>query len=280
MRVPDELRESVCFICVRKSDSKGTQQYHVGGTGFFVSMLNEFNADLSHVYLVTARHCVERASTHGDLYLRLNLRHGNSTLVQVNTEWVFAENDAVDVAVLPFIPDPSIYQFTHVTESLFAIDETIQRESIGPGDDLVVIGLFTHRFGKQRNNPIVRSGIIAGMPDDPLIDQDDRPYFAYLVELRSIGGLSGSPVFVFLHPGRVQERKIKLESKVFLLGLIRGHWDYRKPADLVDFLGNELEYVNMGIGIVTPVQEISRILHGEKLTAMRKSSAEKKPNQP
>ena len=33
---------------------------------------------------------------------------------------------------------------------------------------------------------------------EPLTDKRRKPYYAYLAELRSIGGLSGSPVFVFI----------------------------------------------------------------------------------
>ena len=74
-----------------------------------------------------------------------------------------------------------------------------ERNGIGPGDELFAIGLFSLRVGTQRNIPIVRSGILAAMPyDSEPFTKDGHPYHAYLAEMRSIGGLSGSPVFIFM----------------------------------------------------------------------------------
>ena len=82
---------------------------------------------------------------------------------------------------------------------MFADDVQIRSLNVGIGDELITVGLFTQRHGAQKKIPIVRSGIIAAMPDEPFEDQNTgKPYHAYLVEARSIGGLSGSPVFVSL----------------------------------------------------------------------------------
>jgi hypothetical protein len=72
---------------------------------------------------------------------------------------------------------------------------------------------------------------------------------AYLAEGRSIGGLSGSPVFVrntvnIPIPG--PEGKVKYISGVggvHLLGLMHGHWNASSPALNTE----EAEVVNMGV---------------------------------
>jgi hypothetical protein len=52
--------------------------------------------------------------------------------------------------------------------------------------------------GRQRNIPIVRIGNVASMPHEPVATKNRGAIEAYLVEARSVGGLSGSPVLVQL----------------------------------------------------------------------------------
>jgi len=95
--------------------------------------------------------------------------------------------------------------------------EYVKRHDIGPGADLVVVGLFTMHHGTRRNLPIVRRGTLASLPHEPLRDEAARPFDAYIAEVISIGGLSGSPVFVGI-PG----------GPAYLLGIIRAHWYLRE----------------------------------------------------
>ena len=84
---------------------------------------------------------------------------------------------------------------------------------------------------------------------------------AYLIEARSIGGLSGSPVFVNLGNSRIIDGK-SMKSKggpvCFLIGLIHGHYD--NNADeidiLEDFENEQTSRVNTGIAIVTPINHL------------------------
>lgn len=55
-------------------------------------------------------------------------------------------------------------------------------------------GLYRNHYGAQRNIPVVRSEIIAARREEP-IETALGPMDAYLVEVRSIGGLSGSPAY-------------------------------------------------------------------------------------
>jgi len=269
MRIPDEILQSVCFLCV-EDKRQGQSILRYGGTGFFVSIPSETNPNIGHIYLITARHCVERAKPFGSLYLRVNTIDGGTKFAKVQKDWSYPEDPAADVVVLPWAPNSTVFEYKHIPLSMFATDERVDEHGIGVGDDLTVTGLFTQHFGKQRNQPIVRTGIIAAMPNEPFEDRDTGlPYSAYLAEVRSIGGLSGSPVFVVLGPGRTHKGKIDMSFRFLLLGLIRGHWDYKQDKTSIDFSKDELEQVNMGIGLVTPIHEALKIINRGDLLKMR-----------
>jgi hypothetical protein len=268
MRVPDEVLQCVCFICVKSGDV-----YRYGGTGFFVSVPSEMYPKARYVYLITAKHCIEKAQQYGNLYLRLNKVDGKADMVKVEAKWLYSDREASDVAVLRFPSLRHVFQYKHIAEDMFATEERIEKQGIGVGDDLVITGLFTERYGNQRNIPIVRSGVIAAMPDEPLEDIDTGlEYNAYLAEVRSIGGLSGSPVFVFLGPARSLKGKITISQKIYLLGLVRGHWDIRHRGQPLGFTEDELQAVNMGIAIITPFQDALEIINGEELVRERKQA--------
>src|SRR5215204_2658959 len=75
VRIPDTLLKCVCFLCVEGRDSQGVR-WRYGGTGFFLVVMSDVIPDQGSVYLVTAKHCVERAQQYGALYLRLNTVDG------------------------------------------------------------------------------------------------------------------------------------------------------------------------------------------------------------
>jgi hypothetical protein len=133
-----------------------------------------------------------------------------------------------------------------------------------------VIGLFSSHVGQRRNLPIVRSGNLASMPVEPLIDADTGYEFnAYLAEVRSIGGLSGSPVFVVLNPDTrlIDDQAAEGTLVVYLLGMVRGHWDRRFE---LDFHETEFERLNTGIAMVTPITDVLALLEREEFVSYRK----------
>jgi hypothetical protein len=198
-----------------------------------VGVRPEAELEGAYLYVVTAKHCIEKAKNFGDVFLRIDNPGGGFELIKVASEWIYAENEAVDVAVLGEALALDNYEYAYIPAEMFATDEIIRENHIGIGDNLVIPGLFTQRQGTQKNLPIVRTGVIASMPDEPLQDPNTGlEYEGYLAEVRSIGGLSGSPVFVVLDPGRLIKGSQRFHHQTFLLGLIRGHWDYRKKRHL------------------------------------------------
>ncbi|MFY9949544.1 MAG: hypothetical protein WAK27_12680, partial [Candidatus Sulfotelmatobacter sp.] len=226
LRIPDDLIKCVGFV------SRYAQTLKFGGTAFVVGV----KMDETHIYahLVTAKHVAE-AIEPGESVIAMNaLDRAPRYLYTGDTHWFYhpTEPDSVDVAVLPFgcerFPD---YDLTWIAEDCFATDQRIAEFGIGLGDELVIIGLFTKFFGSSHLIPIVRTGNIAMMPRDKVPVKDFGEIEAYLAEGRSIGGLSGSPVFVrnTVHiAGMNKDLKPSYTAglgPLHFLGLMHGHWD-------------------------------------------------------
>jgi hypothetical protein len=106
---------------------------------------------------------------------------------------------------------------------------------------------------------------------------------AYLIEARSIGGLSGSPVFVHLGIARIREGgrlvTAKTQEGVFYwMGLVHGHYDYGRDLTHADGAVQDTERqperINMGIAIVVPADRILEIFEEPKLKQFEKEAAE------
>ena len=267
MRLPNEILLSAVFLCVKEGGA-----VKPAGTGFVLTVESDAPTDNRHTYLVTARHCVEQAKRYGSLYVRLNSHGGGGTaLLELPSAWEYHEDETNDVAVIRF-PGPPIYQMMLFERESLATSDLIAEKSIGVGEELVVVGLFSSHHGRTVNLPIVRSGIIAAMPSEPIQDpQSGLDFDAYLAEVRSIGGLSGSPVWVAIDPGRPISGPASFRSPAwsfYLLGLIRGHW--QKEEDwLADFGNSEHESLNTGIAMVTPIQKALDIIDSETLVKER-----------
>jgi len=262
VRIPDDLLSTPFFFGGR--DPRG--QLHYRATAFRISMKSPTGRVLGAFCLVTARHNVERAiEEYGNVWVRANTDEGGARDIEITADWAYPDNPASDVAVVPFdiLEDLSALP---VPTGWFVTDEIVESRRIGIGEELVVIGLFSRHVGTNRNLPIVRSGNLASMPIEPLVDEDTgRDYHAYLAEVRSIGGLSGSPVFAALNPAtRIQlprDGPVVLGQMFYLLGLIRGHWPHDHERD---FGQAEKEQLNSGIAIVTPIADVLPVLERER----------------
>jgi hypothetical protein len=275
MWVPSEFTKAVCFLCV---EHKGRKLY--GGTAFLVSKGEPDFPDIGLCYLVTAKHCVISAcDRYGNLFCRINTTNGRTRFLSLpcygSSNW-FLSDDA-DVAVLPFDIDATIDMGTFPA-NVFLTDALIEKENIGQGDELFMIGLFEAIHGRRRNVPVVRSGMIASMfPGEPLQDRDSgQDYRAFLIEARSIGGLSGSPVLMALrtraeyHP--TPRGFNPWTHSLVLMGLIRGHFDLpNNEAMRPDFGTGTMERLNAGIAIVTPIQEVERLLMDDGVRKARRA---------
>jgi hypothetical protein len=269
MRVPDEIRQCVVFVGLPEIRN-GQQIISFKGTAFFVSFPTDVIPGAHYLYLVTARH-VAVALEGKPFLVRVNTKDGKSELIRgEGVKWWYHPIDSsIDVAVISWLP-PQQVEYKSIPVSMFLSEEIIRSKSIGTGDEVFITGLFAHLVGSSRNLPIVRMGNIAMMPGEPVASKELGNIEAYLIEARSIGGLSGSPAFVR------ETSTLGGVGSFWLLGLMHGHWDI--PADtkndqlLTD--SDKNGQVNMGIAIVIPAKKILEVLNQQLLIENRKKNDE------
>jgi hypothetical protein len=292
MLIPNEIRKCVAFVGYR--DTSGTM--YLAGTAFF--LIHTVGEDLKHgfLYLVTAKHVIDGIRDKGcdAVFIRLDIKGGGKPgwVKSDLSRWHFhpTEPDTVDVAMVGVSADViNVADLEAYPSHRIATDEVIQQFDVGVGNEVFFPGLFKNHIGAERNIPIVRVGNIAAMLEEKVRISRDKEIDAYLVEARSIGGLSGSPVFVHLGALRLKNGQIMQASEdhgiFFLLGLMVGHWREHGITD-ADSVRSEpgmpTEQVNMGIGIVVPAQRVMEVVNQPKIKEaeekfLQKKSAENSP---
>ena len=267
MLVPDEIRQCVLFLGFINTPSDDVQVFKPIGTAFIVSIPAENLEESWHVYLVTAKH-VAVALEGKNFWARVNIKNGEAKFIEGDgVKWWYHPTDgSVDVAVIPWAP-PEQVEHKQIPTSLFLSDEIIGEKSIGAGDLVFMTGLFTKLAGLSKNLPIVRMGNIAMMPDEKVPTRAFGDIEAYLIEARSIGGLSGSPAFV-------QETILGGGGKIYLLGLVHGHWDIplESENEMEDIEGGSA--INMGIAIVIPAKIILAVINQPELIEKKREAEE------
>lgn len=257
MKIPDDIRKCVLFIGYKSSE----KEYSMLGSGFLFG----FNLNVPQ-FVVTAKHIIDKIKSKNLVHVcfRINNSEGQSEWVETNIEqWRSHKTDSqVDVSFLPtqfksgldLLALPSSYGITN---------EKIEKDNIGLGDEVFITGLFRHHFGNKKNIPIVRVGNISSLHEEKIVVRKGVEIDAYLIEARSIGGLSGSPVFVNLGlirpkdglPFRVSDHP----NNVVFLGLIHGHFDVKNTevdANTTIDDGLSLSQINTGMAIVVPYHVI------------------------
>jgi len=269
MRVPDQIRKCVLFIGLPDMPEP---EYR--GTGFIVTVPGTQSNHFA--FMVTARHVAERLQGK-DFYIRANKRDRTAVALKgrPGDPWWFHPTDRkhVDAAVTLFAPSQlAELDIEHVPFNMFINHATLEVQNIGIGDEVFIPGLFTKVTETTRNIPIVRTGTIAMIPGERIPFGDDF-IDAYLIESRSIGGLSGSPVFVrqtvametssspMIVAGRRPDRVMHgVGGQIYLLGSMIGHWDVPEG-----FSPTQAEAVNMGIAPVVPASKILEIIFQPEL---------------
>ena len=193
-----------------------------GGTAFIIGVPFEgySKAPLAkiHKFLVTNAHVIER----GYEWARFMGKDGTAHIIDLRHEWFLHRGgDDLAIALLPSDRFPA-WKTCRIQRNMLATKEKLKARDIGIGDDVVFIGRFIGHDGVEINTPSLRFGNISMMPGQP-IPQSERknfPQISYLIEGRSIGGFSGSPVFFYEKPA---ERHIDLAVYGLLLGVDWGH---------------------------------------------------------
>jgi len=294
MLVPESTRTTVAYILYQTPD----EERKYAGTCFFLGVDEDH---LSFRNTVTARHVIDavtalyKAGKARDiLEIQVNKKEGGIGYVETKLDdWYVKDVDSgyIDVAILTSIPSTEIYDLK-ILNSDFIQDEATKKKAeykYGIGDEVIISGLFAlHRGIYHKTIPIIRIGNIAMMPDEKvdisvlkeINSQGGKIYEtyqinAYLIEARSISGLSGSPVYVHMTMPRRDEKGhalLRPMSVINLIGIIQGHYDVKNPV----FQGSMYEEasINSGIAIVVPIEKVLEVINLPELVKERKKIVE------
>ena len=222
-RIPDAILESVIYLYESVPEAEAGSKW--GGTGFLlgVPLRNHRWADQAeHWYVPSWEFVGERSAWAGPHFLyavtAAHVAFGGATVARLSIKgekdildlppdaWV-GHPAGDDVTILPNRNDrTTCWRVLH--PSGFHASQERARSTHGlvremkrslPADS-------SGSTGKQRNRPTVRFGNVAMMPEDVWHEAAQRYQESFLVEMRSLPGYSGSPVFVY-------ESQIELKEK-------------------------------------------------------------------
>lgn len=193
-----------CVFFLYGRDKDGRIKREPDGSGVLVGIRSvvpslEF---VMAMYAVSCAHVVSQGAS----VIRINTVDGGSRFIELDSDidWRTPINGA-DVAaadITELLKEGDDVRY--LSPAWLATREFVASAGIGIGDDGFMLGLFGHHSGEKRNLVAAKFGNISLMADDsaPVRHEKGRPPRpAHLFDIRSRGGFSGSPVFVFRTPG-------------------------------------------------------------------------------
>jgi len=239
------------------------------------------------------------------IWIRVNCDEGKPPkLIETKrSDWLFHTNRRIDVCVYPFD-----YQKHNANEDLaittlnsfgdgpgdptIIFTEELQKHwGLSLGDEVFIVGCFIGLVGDRKNIPVIRMGSIAAKPDEPIAGVSHQNP-AYLIETRSLGGVSGSPVFIHMNPGRrlpKPELSVATDGKskrapYFLIGMMQGFHSGQYAGDFISD-DDEQKIVpvdtdfNAGIGVAIPMKQVMDLINRADLAEARMATIQAKKKQ-
>jgi hypothetical protein len=273
-----------CSLYLYPTEAEAKRGENIGGSGFLAVVDGITAGEISsqslplHYYAVSNRHVAK-----SNPVVRLNNHNGTTDVIPLSyDDWVWTDDQ--DVAVVPLSYNPAHkYLFVSVV-SLFLTKDIARQADVGIGDEVFMIGRLVNHSGKQQNSPSLRWGHISMMPFEPVYHLSNSPQEqeSFLVEVHSVSGYSGSPVFVrpfsthkLLAHSRFTEAEIK---EALATGCVGQRMDYIEGRFGGPWLlGVEWGYINnhkqrennTGISGVVPAWHVTDLLNSERLKMQR-----------
>jgi hypothetical protein len=259
MKIPQMLKDVVGFLYVKVGD-----KFEAIGTAFFVV---EVESDIGFFYLVTCKHVIKESLEAGEtIYARFNRADKlDVDYIPLPDSWIYHNDPAVDLAVLPWIPPKKGQYQTRwgalPTKDFILTDKILKtaKENLTEGNDVVFIGLFHQYTGTRRNFPVVRNGKIALVTDEPVLGEYGESDYLF-IEAQAYPGNSGAPLFASIY--------WKGRETLFLAGIVSAYYPEQQRYFVAP---NTIEvYTHFGISLAVPVEKLSDILYGDELMKRRK----------
>lgn len=274
MRVANEMLESIVFFYANAADANAGEM--PVGTGFCLWIADEDKA-MTHVYLVTNDH-VYRASAPLHYVRGMNSESGKSLICPTSERDWYTHPNGDDIAVCYLGCDQPMQIANWLAAEHLLTRAQLEAQYVGLGDDCLMIGCFAPLPGKRVNRPALRFGNVSVMSIEPVwvadrkFDQD-----CFLVEMRSRGGFSGSPVYLLPHANGGAEANSNLK-RAETLGICCGHLQEMRTLKLPDprnekgpWIPSEVEE-NSGMAMVIPAWKIHELLNTADLVAERREA--------
>jgi hypothetical protein len=152
------------------------------------------------------------------------------------------------------------------------------------GTDALMVGRFVSHAGRQQNLPTLRFGNIAQLPWEPIKVEGRVSQESFLVEVHSLSGYSGSPVFAY-HPRPSIEtpmtdvrRRVPhfREAELRFLGVDWGHiMDCAPVLEKDKKTGRSVETdrwvkLNTGMAAVVPAWRLAELIEQEEVMEIRR----------
>ena len=256
-RIEDGLADAVVYLYPSEADA--IAGIPSGGTGFLVATPSRQD----RIYVITNANVVADAQ-----FIRVNSCDNSQPFAIFKGDWKCHEKGD-DVAACRLSLNPIAHDYQTINAATFLTEQLKTDLDIGLGEDLFMVGRFINHEGKERNFPTARFGTIASMPNEP-IPIDGYLQDAFLAEIRTIAGYSGSPVFVHIPKERLEREGVQASPRdrdLFrrygyiekLLGI-----EFWRTLDTVsqEYVGTGTfdVHINTGLSAVIPAWKIEELL--------------------
>lgn len=277
VRVPQIIPKSVAFLAYRFSSDGMADNIDPDATVFYLGYPSTVNPAHHSFYFVGAKHSVTEQHG-GQQGFDINTWNAGRVFVPRKDKWYTHPTDeSVDVAITPFEHDPTLDIHYVCPRQFIPRDwmKTYPDGAFGIGSEVFFPGLFSFATGDRNAIPLVRFGNIAMLPEGP-IQVYSGSATVLLIEARSIGGISGSPVFI--RPTMQLECTDLGGNKITALatgdlysfvGMVGGHYDIEGDINKAKLVSLGKTGVNMGIAVVIPAFKIMEVLEHPELVAQR-----------
>lgn len=188
-KLPPEAINLSVFLYKDSDDAKAGRK--IGGSGFVASIPCR-NPAYCVLFFVTNWHV---ACRDGMSCVRVNKLGGGFEIFEYDpSEWTYSTK--YDIAVIKAPINKNVHDFCAVTLDSFLTRDIKKRASIGPGDDVFMVGRFVDIDNSDNMTPAVRFGHISLDPT-PMEQANGAITDSYCIDMHSRTGFSGSPVFVY-----------------------------------------------------------------------------------
>jgi hypothetical protein len=269
--MPPIFQKALGFVYRNKKDAIADANFQA--VGFFVKIPSTANkATGGYSYFVTNNHVVRDIGVSA-FAIRVNTKTGVMTIPVKATDFVTNEKRDVAACAIDMGADGIEYGYVEASEMLQPWNDKQTEVWVGAGDDVVMPSRIVSKTKyKTRNTTVLRFGSVALAPENA---NDKAPF---IVEMRSIAGHSGSPVFYYDMGIFIHGIRNKAPRRNTLIGINRGHLaQYEEVVSAIDIAAGSVgrkpptHYVatNMAMSQVVPAWEILELLEADRFKKQR-----------